>query len=168
VDRHERQRRFTEWAAEFDGLLWKVARSFASGVDQDDLHQELLLALWQAIPAFRADAKASTFAYRVAHNHALTWNRKRRRREVPIHQAPEHTNAMSSEDAELQIERLYEQIRKLAPLDRTLVLLYLDELSYREMAEILGLTESNVGVRLNRAKKQLAEQMKEVASAGTI
>ena len=60
------------------------------------------------------------------------------------------------------------KIRKLAPLDRTLVLLYLDQLSYREMAEILGLTESNVGVRLNRAKKQLAEQMKEAASAGTI
>lgn len=165
MDRNERQRRFTEWATEFDGLLWKVARSFASGADQDDLHQELLLALWQAIPAFRADAKASTFAYRVAYNHALTWNRKRRPPEISIDQVVQPTTATESEDAEIQIERLYEQIRKLAPLDRTLVLLYLDELSYREMAEILGLTENNIGVRLNRAKKQLAEQMKEAASA---
>ena len=161
----EQQRRFTEWAAAYDNILWKVARSFAIAADQDDLHQELLFALWQAIPAFRGDAKESTFAYRVAYNHALAWNRKRRPREVPMDAASLQTASQPASEMERRIEQLYAQIRILPALDRALVLLYLDELSYREMAEVLGLTESNIGVRLNRVKKQLAGQMREVASA---
>lgn len=163
MDWQERQRRFTEWAHRYDGVLWKVARSFAFGADQEDLHQELLLALWKALPAFRGESSESTFTYRVACNHALMWSRKRRAREVPLDQAPPQIAAGG--EAQWRVERLYEQIRKLPELDRALVLLYLDEFSYREMAEVLGMSESNVGVRLNRVKKQLAERLKEVARA---
>jgi RNA polymerase sigma-70 factor (ECF subfamily) len=165
VTRQEWQRQFVEWAQDYDGLLWKVARSFATGADQDDLHQELLLALWKAIPFFRGDSKSVTFVYRVVHNHALCLTRKSSRCEVPLDSAPQ-PHANSEEDrraADARVDELYRHIRLLAPLDRTLILLYLDELSYREMAEILGITESNVGVRLNRVKKQLAGQMTEVA-----
>lgn len=161
----ERQRRFIEWAEAYDHLLWKVARSFAAGADQDDLHQELLLALWQAIPAFRGDAKGSTFVYRVAYNYALTQVRKRRLTEVALDQSSETANPEGNRDKEAQLELMYRCIRALPAVDRTLVLLYLDEVSYREMAEILGLTESNVGVRLNRVKKQLAGQIDEVSRA---
>jgi RNA polymerase sigma-70 factor (ECF subfamily) len=161
----ERQRNFVEWAEAYDNLLWKVARSFAAGADQDDLHQELLLALWQAIPAFRGNAKRSTFLYRVAYNYALTWNRKRRPLEVALNQAPEKPNPQSTDEEEVQLELMYRHIRALPAVDRTLVLLYLDEVSYRDMAEILGLSENNVGVRLNRVKKQLAEQINEVSRA---
>ena len=152
----EQQQRFIEWAELYDGVLWKVARSFAIGPDQDDLHQELLLALWKAIPLFRAESKVSTFVYRVAYNHAIDQNRKRRPLEVSLDEALQPPAGTRSE---------HQHIRSLAPLDRTLILLYLDELSYREMAEVLGFSESNVGVRLNRVKKQLAERMKEVARA---
>jgi RNA polymerase sigma factor (sigma-70 family) len=163
---NDRQQRFVEWAETYNNLLWKVARSFASGADQDDLHQELLLALWQAIPAFRGEAAGSTFVYRVAYNHALTWVRKRRPAEVALHQAREPVSPdTAANDEEAQLELMYRHIRALPPVDRTLVLLYLDEVPYREMAEILGLTESNVGVRLNRVKKQLAEQINEVSRA---
>lgn len=163
----EQQQRFIEWAELYDGVLWKVARSFAIGPDQDDLHQELLLALWKAIPLFRAESKVSTFVYRVAYNHAIDQNRKRRPLEVSLDEAlqPPAGTRSEQQDAESRIEQLYQHIRSLAPLDRTLILLYLDELSYREMAEVLGFSESNVGVRLNRVKKQLAERMKEVARA---
>ena len=161
----DRQRRFIEWAEAYDSLLWKVARSFATGADQDDLHQELLLALWQAIPAFRGDAKGSTFVYRVAYNYALMRNRKRRPIEVALEKAPERATPEGSADEEARLELMYRHIRALPEVDRTLVLLYLDELPYKEMAEVLGITESNVGVRLNRVKKQLAEQIDEVSRA---
>lgn len=160
----EQQRLFTEWIEAYDGILWKAARAFASGPDQDDLHQELLLAVWKAIPFFREQSSASTFIYRVAHNHALTWIRKRRPAAVSIEDAavPPHASPM---DAGSRVEELYEHIRSLAPVDRTLILLYLDERSYREIAAVLGLTESNVGVRINRVKKQLAGRMQEVSRA---
>lgn len=161
----QRQRIFTEWAEAYNNMLWKAARSFAAGPDQDDLHQDLLLALWQAIPAFRGDAKASTFVYRVAYNFALMWKRKLRPAEVALNQAPEASRPAEVEDDEARLELMYQHIRALAPIDRTLVLLYLDEVSYREIAEILGITESNVGVRLNRVKKLLADRIDEVSRA---
>jgi RNA polymerase sigma-70 factor (ECF subfamily) len=160
-----RQQQFAEWAEAYDNLLWKVARSFAEGADQDDLHQELLLALWQAIPAYRGDAKRSTFLYRVAYNHALSWNRKRRPAEVNLKKASERAISEEGHAEAAQLELMYRHIRALPEVDRTLVLLYLDEVSYREMADILGISESNVGVRLNRVKKQLAEQINEVSRA---
>jgi RNA polymerase sigma-70 factor (ECF subfamily) len=159
----EQQRRFAEWAEAYDGILWKTARSFAEGADQDDLHQELLLAMWKAIPLFRGESNASTFVYRVSYNHAIVWSRKRKRDEIPLNNTP-HPITLPA-DGESRVEWLYRQIRSLPLLDRTLILLYLDEVSYREMADILGLSESNVGVRLNRVKKQLAERMKEVTRA---
>ena len=162
---NDRQQRFIEWAEAYDNLLWKVARSFAAGADQDDLHQELLLALWQAIPAFRGDARGSTFVYRVAYNYALMRNRKRRLPEVALDRAPERANPEGTDEEETRLELMYSHIRALPAVDRTLVLLYLDEVPYREMAEVLGITESNVGVRLNRVKKQLAEQINEVSRA---
>jgi RNA polymerase sigma factor (sigma-70 family) len=162
---NERQQRFAEWAEAYDNLLWKVARSFAVGADQDDLHQELLLALWKAIPAFRGDAKGSTFVYRVAYNYALTRNRKRRPDEVALDGIPEQANPETTGDDQGRLELMYRHIRALPDVDRTLILLYLDEIPYREMAEVLGITETNVGVRLNRVKKQLAEQINEVSRA---
>jgi RNA polymerase sigma-70 factor (ECF subfamily) len=124
-----------------------------------------LLALWQSIPAYRGEAKASTFVYRVSYNYALTWNRKRRTTEVTLDQAPEPANPAGEGDDELRLELMYRVIRELAVVDRTLVLLYLDEVPYREIADVLGLSESNVGVRLNRVKKQLAERIIEVSRA---
>lgn len=163
----EQQRRFAEWAEAYDAILWKTARSFATGADQDDLHQELLLAMWKAIPLFRGESNASTFVYRVAYNHAVAWTRKRKRVEVSLDEAAPPVAAALS-DVDSRVEWLYERIRSLPLLDRTLILLHLDEVSYREIADVLGLSESNVGVRLNRVKKQLAERMKEVAGARAI
>jgi RNA polymerase sigma-70 factor, ECF subfamily len=162
LNREEQHQRFVEWAHAFDSMLWKAARSFATGADQDDLHQELLLALWRAVPAFRGEAKPSTFVYRVVYNYALTWTRKPNRHEVGLEQAADLAAHAGGDETETQLEKLYEQIRDLKPLDRTLVLLYLDEIGYREMAEITGLSESNVGVRLNRVKKLLARRLQEV------
>jgi RNA polymerase sigma-70 factor (ECF subfamily) len=167
MNHKEHNRIFADWVAAHNGILWKVARSFAHSNQPEDLHQELLVALWQAVPAYGGQAKPSTFVYRVAHNYALTWLRKQqryRRTFDPFSETgadPEAPSTTEAAELERRIERLYNAIRGLPEVDRTLTLLYLDEVSYSEMAEVLGTSESNVGVRLNRIKKRLAEQLKE-------
>lgn len=161
MENGKREALFRQWAERHRGILVHVARGFANDADRDDLLQEMLLAVWHAIPAFRGDAAPSTFIYRVAQNTALTWRRRRQR-----HPAGEefdeaaHAAPPFSPKAE-RTEALYRAIRKLPALDRSLVLLYLDGKSYREMADILGLSESNIGVRLNRLRQRLADELKE-------
>ena len=127
-----------------------------------------MLALWRAVPAFRAASRPSTFVFRVTHNAALTWKRAERsyRRRLDSFQvlqppeAPDDAGAASSTDS---LELLYGAIRSLEPLDRSLVLLQLDGVSYAQIAEIHGVTESNVGVRLNRLKHKLTAILQEKA-----
>lgn len=160
---------FRRWLDEHAGLLWKVVRSFTEGPpDCDDLLQEVLLQVWLSMPAFRADSKATTWLYRVALNTALAWKRretKHRERRDGLPLALEIVDRRAVPGApppdQEAIDRLYEAVRALAPTERALVLLYLDGLSYAEMAEVIGISESNVGVRLNRVKKLLATQLRE-------
>lgn len=161
----EQEGRFEDWLKTHGAILHHVAHGFAEGDDRNDLMQELLLTLWKAIPAFRQDARPSTFIYRVSHNAALTWKRTRRNylSRLERFQAQPATDATAPADPgepEL-LQRLYAEIRRLPPLDRSLILLSLDGVSYSEMAQIHGLGESNVGVRLSRARLQLAKAMKE-------
>ncbi len=148
---------------EHGAILHHVANGFAEGDDRKDLMQELLLAVWKAIPAFRQDAQPSTFIYRVSHNAALTWKRTQRnyRDRLERFQAQPVAGAPAADTGEPELlERLYAEIRRLPPVDRSLALLMLDGVSYAGMAEIHGLTESNVGVRLHRLKQKLTDAMK--------
>ncbi len=145
-----------------------MAHGFATGADREDLMQELLLALWRAIPAFKGGAKTSTFVYRVAHNTALTWKRSQRgyARKLERFEALAAEPASSGPEEGRDRERLgqiYRELREFPPLDRSLLLLHLDDLAYAEIAEIHGLTESNVGVRLSRLKSKLTQQLKPIA-----
>ena len=159
---------FKRWLEQHSGLVFKVARTFAaSDADRDDLVQEILLQLWRSLPRFEGKAKESTWIYRVALNTALAWRRtehKRRAAQIPvpaIEELPEPDDPIARERDEL-VANLYAAIRRLPKVDAALVLLYLDDVSYREMAEVLGISETNVGVKLNRVRKTLAELMKEV------
>ena len=165
---NEYESQFRQWLDEHAGLLFKVVRSFAAAPpDSDDLLQEILLQIWLSLPSFRAESKATTWLYRVALNTALVWKRREskhrdRRRDLPValdvvDRAPAPGDAHSDREA---LDRLYEVVRALPPADRALVLLYLDGLSYSDIAEVVGISESNVGVRLNRIKKVLAAQVK--------
>ena len=156
----EREELFRSWMGEHLGVLHRISRAFAEGADQHDLLQELLLAVWRAAPAFRGDAKASTFIFRVAHNAALTWRRGLSRRRV---QEREFQRLQVQEPAneEPMLARLYAAIRKLEQIDRSLVLLSLEGQSYAEIAAIHGLSETNVGARLTRARAKLAKLMED-------
>ena len=155
-----RETRFQQWLSDHAGLLLKVVRSFADGpADADDLLQEVLLQVWMSLPNFRDESKPTTWLYRVALNTALGWKRqeaRHRRRAIPL-DVQQEIAAECDEDPSRQesLEQLYGAIRRLDPAKRALVLLYLDGLTYQEMAEVTGISESNVGVRLNRIKKEL-------------
>lgn len=161
MKRRQREACFRQWLDRHRGILVSISAGFAAPDDRDDLIQEMMIALWHAVPRFRGEASAATFIYRVAQNTALVWQRGRRRRPAETGLDPEladgddRSPAMVLEQA-TRDERLYRAIRRLAAIDRSLVLMQLDGLAYRDMAEVTGLTESNVGVRLNRARRQLA------------
>jgi RNA polymerase sigma factor (sigma-70 family) len=162
----EREQIFGEWMAGHGAIVVRTARAFARGADRDDLEQELLVAIWRAIPAFRGGSSVATFLYRVAHNAALTWKRSersRREREQRFslelaHGGPAVSAAHDGEEMR-QLDRLYSAIRELPALDRSLLLLSLDGVAYAEMATIHGLTPNHVGVRLTRARQALAARL---------
>jgi RNA polymerase sigma-70 factor (ECF subfamily) len=144
--------------SEHVAVLHRIARAFAVGADQHDLLQELLLALWRAAPSFRGDSAEKTFIFRVAHNRALSWRRSEMRRR---NRQSEYERLRVEEAAgeDPQIERLYAAIRKLESVDRSLMLLSLEGQSYAEIAAIHGISETNVGARLTRARKKLTQLM---------
>lgn len=164
-------RQFEDWVRTHAAILHHTVHAFASGEDRADLMQELLLAVWKAVPAFRGESQVSTFLYRVTHNAAMTWRRRERTRfrrlEAFRLQSPEAGAGGGMpfatggpEATAARLERLYEEIRRLPALDRSLILLSLDGMSHRDMAAIHGLSESNVGARLSRARQKLTHNLK--------
>jgi RNA polymerase sigma-70 factor (ECF subfamily) len=158
---------FMNWLGEHGSSVMKVARAYTLTSDEcQDLAQEILLQAWLSLPKFEGKANLATWFYRVALHTAMNWHRKdkpRRSRQQPLLdvQTVATDGFDSGEQAQQRetVEQLYQAIHQLPKTDAALVLLYLDELSYREMAEVLGISESNVGVKLNRAKKALSELM---------
>lgn len=162
--------RFQSWLEEHRGIMVKVTRSFApAAADAADLQQEMLLQLWTSLASYAGQAKPSTWIYRVCLNTALTWRRGMARRENRLERGADleaiaagaSSPADHAGDGEV-LDQLYAAIHALPMFDRALVLLALDGLAYREIAEITGLTENHVGVSLTRARKRLAELMKGV------
>lgn len=123
--------------------------------DRDDLFQEILLALWRALPAYRGDAGERTWLYRIAHNVALTYQRKRRRardREALFDEGIHH----ASTDGDLRRFELARLVSQLPSEDRQLVVLYLEGLSANEIEKITGIRAGTVSVRLTRIRQKLA------------
>jgi len=157
----ERNRIFEGWIEAHKAILFKVARAYgASHADREDLFQEMALQLWHSVPAFRGDSAASTWIYRVAFNTAIAW-RRRERKHGKGRQEIEAASSLLAEPAvrDPRLEWIYARIAGLGEIDRSLALLMLDGFSYRDMSQILGLGESNVGVRINRIKAALAAQL---------
>ena len=165
---HEQETTFRRWLGDHLGLMLKVVRaSAATPSDQEDLFQEVSLALWSSIPAFRGEARETTWIYRVAFNTALAWQRGERRRRVrhetflKFAVAPQaHPSHADHPPEEEIVERLYAAIRQLPKVEASLALMHLEGLSYQQMAEVAGISENYIGVKLNRIRKQLAEQLK--------
>ena len=152
---------FERWMTDHIAILYRVVNGFAEGDDRNDLMQEVMLAIWHAIPRFRAESKPTTFLYRVSHNAALSWRRTRQNYRRRIDQAAIFADIESQTDPapshDPRLDDLYAAIRRLPELDRSLILLSLDGVSYADMAAIQGISETNVGARLNRIKHRLTK-----------
>jgi RNA polymerase sigma-70 factor (ECF subfamily) len=140
--------------------LTRLAASYAMNrSDRDDLLQEIAMALWRALPAFRGECSERTFLYRIAHNRCIT-HISRRRDSVSLDDAqiePEDPSASSEAivAGEQKRRRFLQAIRELPEIHREVLLLFLEGMGYGEIAAVVGISESNVGVRLNRARQKL-------------
>lgn len=153
-------RLFEEIVAANQRRILAIARSYAHGEECRDLHQEILLQMWKGFDSFQGRSALSTWVYRVALNTAITYRRKNGRRAEPsggsLKESSPEIVARSSPGNEILI--LEEFLCSLGKIDRAVFLLYLEGLSYREISDVTGLTESHVGVRINRLKKAFMQR----------
>jgi RNA polymerase sigma-70 factor (ECF subfamily) len=157
----EQQLIFKNWLQEHKALLFKVIRAYAfSEVDRDDLFQEICIQVWRSVPNFREESAVTTWLYRISFNTAIKWNRDEKKHQEgrQSFENMEHLLQKNKQQRDVRIDWLYEEIRKLDKIDRSLIILMLDGFSYSEMSDILGISQSNVGVKIHRIKKHLIEQ----------
>lgn len=157
---------FAAVVAAHGAALWRLTAAYAATrADREDLYQEVLIAVWQALPRFAGNAALTTYLYRIATNRGLSWRARHGR---PVERTddlsdipdplpdPERSAERTSES-----ERLAAAVRKLPPTLAQTVTLFLEGLSHREIGEVLGITENNVGVRMNRARAALTKSLVE-------
>ncbi|MCF2873447.1 MULTISPECIES: RNA polymerase sigma factor [unclassified Tenacibaculum] len=137
------------------GIIIKICRAYTdSEEDFEDFYQEACLQIWKSRDAFQNKSKWSTWIYRITLNVCLTLSKKNKRRANTIEVFHEETDKNTAfEDENLNL--LYDAIKKLSELDRAIILLYLEENPNKEIAAIIGTSANNIGVRINRIKKQL-------------
>ena len=165
------EQQFLDLINENRNRILRVCRVYAwNSADQDDLYQEILFQIWRSLPALKEKHFANTWLYRVAINTAISFVRKRGSssdRVVHFEHA-DLTRTIESrqtteENTDDRIANLYTAIYKLDPLEKALVTLFLEDLTYEQIAEAMGITANNVGVMLHRAKKKLSGLMMEEA-----
>jgi len=145
------------------GIIYKICNLYCDDQeDRKDLFQEIILQLWKGFPSFRGESSHSTWMYRVALNTAISNFKKEKKRPRPNSlsdhhfQIPDTPSFAQSED----LQALNTAISKLNEVDKAIIILYLDENSYDEIADIIGITRTNVGVRINRIKTKLENLLK--------
>lgn len=149
-----------ELIGENQKIIHKVVNLYAEvASDKKDLFQEILYQAWSSFPNFKGNSKFSTWLYRVAMNTAITQIKKRKKNDRTKLIESGYINLRGEDESrKSQIDILYQTINKLSPVDKALVLLYIDNHSYEEMSEILGISVSNVGVKINRIKQFLKKE----------
>jgi RNA polymerase sigma factor (sigma-70 family) len=144
-------------------LIFKVCNLYCNNAeDRKDLFQEVVLQLWKSYPSFRKESAGSTWIYRVALNTAISNFRKESKKpeNVSISLYDFDIPAMHAADSNEKKSILYTAINHLNEIEKAIILLYLDEKSYEEISEIIGITNTNVGARLNRIKTKLSKLVK--------
>lgn len=146
-------------------ILYKICRMYgATEPDRQDLFQEIVIQLWRSYPSFRGESRFSTWLYRIALNTAISDLRKQRRHPSPVD--PDGLSIPSPDipyatEKEEQLQRLYIAIDRLSEVEKALTMLYLEDKSYNEMEEILGISQNNLRVKMNRIKEKLRKMTKE-------
>jgi RNA polymerase sigma-70 factor (ECF subfamily) len=162
------QEAFIRLVNEHRGMLYKVCRLYCfTEPDRQDLFQEIIIQLWRSYPGFRGEAKFSTWLYRIALNTAISDLRKQRRIITPTDpdRLPVEWQYLAEDSAEKeeQLQLLYMAIERLTEVEKALTMLYLEDRSYQEMEEIMGISQNNLRVKMNRIKEKLRKITKAVA-----
>lgn len=160
----EQRQIFTKWLGEYQALLFKVIRAYAfTSDDQNDLFQDVCLQVFHSVPNFKGSSAVSTWLYRIALNTAIKWSTKEKKHVNGHHEVDKvgHILEARDEPADDRITWLYDQIKQFNEIDRSLTLLLLDGYSYKEMSHMMGISESNIGVKIHRIKKQLVNNSKQ-------
>lgn len=153
---NEQEQLFLSLVEQHKQIIYKVCFMYASDDETvNDLFQEVTLNLWKSLPRFRGDSKATTWVYRIAVNTCISWLRVSGKRIKTVPLTFSMTELLSDEQEKENLRELYALINRLGKLERALILLWLEERSYEEIAEILDISVSNVGVRINRIKAKL-------------
>lgn len=140
-------------------LIYKVCLMFQTDTENiADCYQDIVLNLWQAYPSFKGDSKASTWIYRIALNTCVSELRKQQSRPEMVPITCDMAELMGNDEGYMeQIKELYRLISRLNKLERAIILLWLDDKSYEEIAAVMGMSKTNVGVRLLRIKEKLKD-----------
>jgi RNA polymerase sigma-70 factor (ECF subfamily) len=155
------QKEFVDVLNRHRGLIYKVCHLYCDDAeDRKDLFQEIVLQVWKSLGNFRQESSIGTWMYRIALNTAITHLRKEKRSPGKISldgiDIPDLNDSGENED---QLRELFKAIENLDRIDKSIILLYLEEKTYEEISEITGLTRTNVGVRLNRIKIKLSNTL---------
>ena len=161
---------FDEVLAEQGRALWRVVASYAPpGAERDDLAQDVLLAVWQALPALRGESSSRSFVLRIAHNRGLShvWRRAQRPTagSAPLEVADPRPGADEHLATGERIEVFLRHLRTLPLGQRQVLALALEGLSHSEISEIMGITRENVAVRLGRARESLRRAIEKEEAA---
>ena len=152
---NDQEKRFAQLVKEHKSTIYSVCYMFSQDEDEvSDLFQETLINMWKGIDSFRDESKISTWIYRVALNTCLLQERKKKKevQKVPLTM---DVNFFEDTDANAtQIRQLHERIGKLGLVDRAIVMMWLEDMSYDEIGAVMGITAQNVGVKLFRIKEQ--------------
>lgn len=141
------------------GIIHKVCRIYTDNKDDhEDLFQEITIQLWRSFGNFRGDAKFSTWMYRIALNTAISLFR-RSKKEISVNSDVDFSTIKitqsEKEDEEERIKIMYQAIHQLSDIEKALIMMFLDDKSYREIGEVLGISEGNARVKMNRARNNL-------------
>lgn len=145
---------FERLVMEQKSTIYSVCYMFTdTRTDADDLFQEVLICLWKGFDSFRGDSNIRSWVYKVSMNTCISYKRKKRVKTVPLDLSPDVLDNNSPQGK--QASMLHARISRLEPFDRAIVLLWLENLPYDEIAAITGISAKNVGVRLLRIKEKL-------------
>ena len=141
---------------EYERVIYKVCYLYTTpNATLSDLYQEVVLNIWKAFPKFRKECKVSTWIYRIALNTCISFIRKEKNIPEIVTLTQEADRSEEDDETQAMLRQLYQMINRLGQLEKSIILLYLEEKSYEEISEITGLTVTNVATKLNRIKDKL-------------
>lgn len=168
MEKQERQHFFESIIEQHKGILFKVSRTYCPyEEDRQDLIQEMMIQIWQSVHKYNDQYKISTWLYRISLNVAISFYRKnltRTNKYTELNEQTVKTSVEDKSDNEIHLNLLEQFISELKEIDKALMILYLEDKSHSEIAEILGISVSNVGTKIGRIKNQLKARFAQLKS----